>query len=245
VCDFLALNSLASGLLTPVPVIAVAFLLRKIDRRLLVFLAWHLIIPVWYFWDELDVVGAHAGVPLDGVGRVAEFIGYPISTATSTQVLAGSVSLAAFALTVGYVVATRRKMDDRSAALLSLALFVVAEAVVTMFGRAKLGMAPRYSTAALVFHCSLIGFFLRESATRRARICVMILAVFIIVAANDRTWERTWIERISSVDNATAELGRGEFNKQTVQFVLPGLPREWLDRYIALGLGPYSRPPSP
>lgn len=232
-CDFLAVNSLASGLLTLAPIIVVAALTRKLDRRLLIIGAFHVALTAWYFSSRKKFIGTHSGVPTDAIDRIAHFLGMSFGASQGTEIVAGYVGLAVFAIAAGVAVyrAFNRQIDTGSAVLFSIALFVVAEAVITAFGRAKLGIGPRYSTATLVFQCALLGFFLRES---RRLIAVVLAATCILIAANSAEWEAAWRNKIAAIDSAANEFSRGEYNEGAVSFVWPGLRTEWLGRYLLL-----------
>jgi hypothetical protein len=247
VADALAVFSLGSGLFVIAPVFCVAIWMRQLDRQFLVFAVLHTALAASYLSGGLptSAFGYVASLAATFPDQLAQFLGASFGGWPPPELGAGYCGMIALMIALGaatwHTITDTRPLERNSAILLSIALFVMAEAVVTAIGRASMGVGPRYATAAVVFECALLGFYFRQSSGPGplARVGVTVIAVIAVIGANGWRNETAWISKITVVDRATEEFRSGKFDPATAWIIWPGLRPEWLERYVALQLGPY------
>ena len=247
--DLLAANSLASGLLVIAPAICVSVWMRRVDRRLLIFCAAHLIISAWYFVGYVPHPYNAYGIP--SLNRawemIANFIGMDFGGWYYLEISAGELSIIAFVLTAAAItwlsLVRKKGIDANSAALLSIAVFVFIEAVTVAFAREGYDLGPRYATMSVVFQCGLLGFYWRQSASLSSativRGAIIAVATIVLIEANTLRWESAWRDHIANIDKATDEFSKGIYSKATADYIFLGLSEVWVSRYRALHLAPF------
>jgi hypothetical protein len=246
--DFLAINSLASGILTVVPAICISVWLRRIDWRIVVFSAAHIAMVAWFFYDyRSGAVHIMPSVAL-GLWMVIEFLGTPFrGYPASVIATCGLVGLLASVAALTWSALVRRKeADPRSAVLLSIAVFVLGEAIMASLARVEAGISARYCTPALVFCGALIGFYYRQCSLLPhrmivpARGAVAVTAALAIISVNSKVWIAAWKDKAVRLDRATPALVHGDY-KIEPGVVWSGAKPDVINRYISLKMGPFAR----
>lgn len=247
VFDFLAITSLASGMLIVIPALLVSIWLRRLDWRIVAFSVAHLIFVIWFFMAYTTADHVLPSVMV-GLQLIVEFLGVPFRWYPERAL--GWFSLlmlaAACAAVSWSAIVQKRPIDRNSAILLGIAVFVLGEATMTSLARAHAGISARYCTASLVLLCALLGFYYRQcdqfngvKAANWARSVISAIAVLTILGVNSPHWELTWKDKIVRLDRAAVSIKAGEFDKVEHGIILPGTKRELIERYLALKLGPY------
>jgi len=161
--DALGVVSLASGLCTVVPVVAVAVWTRSRPALLGAFVLFHILVAILYLQGYEASEYAPVFDPLRLVGYLVPYLGaaFPRSPRASMVVGGVGLALAVAAMTTATVAALRgRRLDPATAALLGVAAFVLAEGVATSIGRAGFpdptALALRYGTPSEVFWTALV-----------------------------------------------------------------------------------------
>jgi hypothetical protein len=243
--DALATFSLGSGLFVIAPVLCVAIWMDRLGRQLLIFAVFHIVLAAIYLAGGVPTSTFGKGALFNAglADHVAQFLGASFGGWALPEIAAGYIGfialMAAFGAATYHLVTDHRPLERNSAILLSVAVFVLAEAAATSVGRASMGFGPRYATASAVFECALLGFYFRQCVGTTATLAVGTVAMVAVIGANGVRPEADWAKKTAMIDRATEEFRAGQFDPATIAFLWPGLRREWLDRYVALRIGPY------
>jgi hypothetical protein len=235
--DFLAVFSMASGLLVLAPALLLSIWLRRFGAPLWIFCALHVSFCTYYFIiapDKPQITSLGPSDMLFIFQFICVYLGNVVRDQTSTVVplVVGAVGLL-FAILI-CVAATwnalvkQRALGLYAAVALTLAAFVLVEAVVTAYGRGSNGYLPtamvsRYSTAAVYFFAALMalawyasGRPSRLPVSRASRVSVFVTAVALIAWSNFRPMNLIeWKARTAEIDRAGFALASGVFDSST------------------------------
>ena len=162
-CDGLGVYSMSSGLVTLVPVIAVAVWTRTSPKLVLGFILFHAAMTAMFFWGYEPPSQTLVLAPGALMRYVAPYLGtaFPASKAVSirTGALGFGLALLLLARATWTAVVRRRRIEQSMAILLGVVAFVLTEGLATAFGRAGLlnptGLALRYGTPSELFWTAL------------------------------------------------------------------------------------------
>ena len=251
IANLIGVYSMGSGFLAIVPAIAIALWLRKLDRVLILFLAFHALVLLAHFigfrprsYEFASWAAYH--------DFVVNFLGWFFGGWWYYQGPAGYVCLTFFLLfmagTCWLSFVKKRKIDPAAGVLLALAFFVVLEALVAAVARMKFGMTPRYATTSIVFVTALIAFAWRAtawvasaSARESLRTAILVATIIAMGGANvpryDEEWQRHWAE----LDRAAFAFVNGIFPDEQLKTVYRASSIELpMKRLAALRLGHFS-----
>ncbi len=193
--DALAVFSMSSGLVTVLPVAAVAIWRRAPLRLFAIFAAVHAGLAALYLHGYEPPPQRLVASPAAVLRYLAPLFGTPFPVSKAAAIDAGSLGLALAVAALGWptwrAVVRRRPLDVPAAVLLGAAAFALAEGCATAFGRAGLAnptqLALRYATPAELLWTSLgllAWRWLAEAGRRRAAQGVAALAVCAVAASN-------------------------------------------------------------
>jgi hypothetical protein len=240
--DFLAVFSLASGLLVLAPALLMAIWLRRFGAPLWIFCALHLSFFTYYFIapDKPQIGSLGASDVLFMLQFISAYLGTVVREQGSTIVplVVGGAGL--LFVTLACAVATwnalvkRRSLELYSAVVLALAAFVLVEAVATAYGRGSnsylpTAMVSRYSTASIYFFAALLALAWYASRRpsrlpilRASRVAVLVSAVALIAFSNFRPMNLIeWKARTAEIDRAGFALAGGVFDSSTRMTLYP------------------------
>jgi hypothetical protein len=249
--DALGVFSFGSGPFIVLPTIAMAIWLQKLDKVFLCFVAVHGVLVACFFygydWKNVLYGGLfHWTAYLD---FVVGFLGV-----SAGGRFTGAVALAVYIVAVAFVswaaIVKGKKLDAAACVLLTLATFIVVEAVVASFNRIPFGVGPRYASASIVFLAALLAFLWRITNVLQIRkivirVSLLSLAAMFLVAGNLPHYEILWRAQVAFLDRATTAFKKDEYPEDIVRMwalsPYPGLIDD-VKRLAKLRLGPFAPP---
>jgi hypothetical protein len=243
--DALAVFSSGGGPFLIFPAIALFVWRRMFNRSTLIFVAFHLAMTALYFIDYHWSNRLHAVAPMTAGLEVMEFLGWPFAR-SEYIVFFGCAGFALFAGLVALLTinAFRQKENDRQiAVILSLASYIVLEAVIVAFTRTAI--SPRYGTAALIFWAAILGCLWRLARTLPflplTRAIVALAAVAVIIYSDETAWSNTMRDHAAFLDKVVAAVKKDQYPPDMMQQLMP-LPwiTDAVKRLKQLRVGPFS-----
>lgn len=251
--DFLSVFSMASGIVTVLPVIMIAVWLRRIQRPFVALLVFHASLVLVYIHN-----GSHRAAPqiprTVGLRQIAvhflNYLGNCLAGWGSLHLL-GSAAVLLFLVVLGgwatwRVVFRRATLPAETAVLLATAAFVVCEAAITTYGRVSFGADQgsdyRYGTSSIVLMaCTFVLAW--KIAGARIRAVLPALYCLVLWGANaDQPYVYGWDYRAQVVEEAAFALMNGTVPLAKLH-VMQSHPDQFIDdihRAIRTGLGPFS-----
>ena len=253
-CDALAVFSMSSGLMTIVPVLAVAIWRRASPRLIAIFVAVHAGLIALFLWEYEAPTQTLVVSPVAVVRYLAPYLGtaFPGSKASSIDLGAVGliVSLAALMWATSTALVQRRRVDASSAVLLGAVTFVLAEGLATAFGRAGLPnptqLAMRYATPSELLWTALglcAWRWLDATGQRWAARGLAAMAVGAVLASNlAGGTAAAWQAWSAQADNEGFNLINGIKTDERGQGLdpLPDENRVQIDLLRNLQLGPFA-----
>jgi hypothetical protein len=256
VADFLAIFSLASGLLLIVPLLAMPLWLWRMERLYVALILFHICLAVVYAMQGGGASPA-AGVPMASLHEMMLYLflylGSGLGGLPGVRIPAGAVIVLFLAATAAWglwrSVWLRTPFGVDKVTLLALGVFILCEAAVTTYGRSFFGIAQaasgRYGTASLIAMVCIFGLAWRFCRNDLQRIPVVALLGCAIWASNAYyPYVYAWLYRTRAVDDVTFALINGTYptDKLKMYSVIthPEQFRKEVRRIILLGLGPFS-----
>lgn len=249
--DFLAVFSLASGVLVIVPLLAFPLLRRKtIQRPYAALILLHLCLAAVY----LQPGGGppHTAPFRDMALYLFLFLGNCLGGLLELRAAAGAVVLISLLGFAGWGAWTslRRKdpLEFQEAVVLAIGIFVLCEAMITAYGRSFYGIeqaaSTRYATASVIGVAAL--FVLVWRAYRGVSLRILLVGLFgaVLWASNAyQPYVLGWLHRVHAADDIAFALINGAFPVDRMKLAMNRSPESFrpeIRRAATLGLGSFS-----
>jgi hypothetical protein len=245
VADALAVFSSGGGMFLLFPALALFVWRRTFNRSALIFVAFHLAMTALYFRGYYWSDALHSFAPMTAALDVIKFLGWPFAQSRHF-VLFGCAGFALFAGLVGLLTfnAWRKKENDwQNTVLLSLASYIVLEAVIIGFTRPDVN--ARYGTAALIFWVAVLGCLWRLARSQPfvslTRTIIALAAFAVIVYSDKPAWSNALREHAAFLDKVTATVKADQYPPEMMHQLMP-LPwlTDTIKRLKQLQAGPFS-----
>jgi hypothetical protein len=255
VADFLAIFSLASGLLLLVPLLAIPLWLRRVERLYVALILFHVCLVAIYVMQG-GGASPGTGVPLaplhDMTLYLFLYLGSGLGGLPGVRIPAGAVillflaAIAAWGLWRSLWLRTPFGVDKVT--LLALGVFILCEAAVTTSGRSFLGVAQaassRYGTASLIAMACVFGLAWRFCWNDLQRIPVAALLGCALWASNAYyPYVYGWTFRTARMDDMAFALINGTYPADKLNLAIVHFPeriKPFVGRAAELGLGIFS-----
>jgi hypothetical protein len=264
--DFLAVFSLASGLLIIVPLLAIPLWLRRIDRGYAALIVFHLCLMVAHVLRHEDLridIGA-SPVTLQEMGAspvtlqemalyLLLYLGNSLGGLPALRVPVGGLVLVFLVGLAGWgtweALLRKRPLELNTTVLLGMGLLILCEAAVTDYGRSFFGVdqaaSSRYGTASLIALacCFALGWRLCRSDLMRIPLAAL-LGIAIWASNAYQPYVYGWLYRADALDDIAFALINGTYPADKMEaysvILFPKQSVKKVRRAMILGLGPFS-----
>jgi len=250
--DFLAIFSLASGVLVIVPLLAIPLLRRKtIQRPYVALVLFHLCLAAAAY---LQPGGSppYTAPFRDMALYLFLFLGNCLGGLFELKATVGAILailLVGFAARGAWISRRRKEsLELGEAVALAIGIFVLSEGVITAYGRSWYGIeqaaSSRYATASVIGVASL--FVLAWRVYRSISLRILLAGLFgaVLWASNAyKPYIQGWLYRVHAADDIAFALINGTFPVDKMKLAAFGSPESLgpvVRRAAALGLGSFS-----